>query len=104
MRRVLAPMLLTLAFGATGALGQGDQCMYAEQFFPPGSISCQNGKQYRCVAGSWQPKGLECADTKADDDQEGLELDPGAAAPKVRQPGLRDRGVTQPAPPTVPQD
>ena len=104
MKRVLAPILLMLALGATGALGQGDQCMYADQFFPAGSVSCQNGKQYRCVAGSWQAKGLECADTKADHDQEGLEIDPGRAAPEVRQPGLRDPGVTQPAAPAVPQD
>jgi len=63
-------------------------------YFSSGSISCENGKQYRCVAGSWQPNGLECADTNADEDQPGLDVDPSRSAP----------GVRQPAPPAVPQD
>jgi hypothetical protein len=102
--RVLATVLLVLALGASRAPGQGNQCMYANQFFSPGSVSCQNGKQYRCAGGSWQPAGLDCADTKADDDQPGLDVDPSRAAPTARQPGVQDRGVRQPALPTVPHD
>ncbi len=102
--RVLATVLLVLALGASRAPGQGNQCMYANQFFSPGSVSCQDGKQYRCAAGSWQPTGLECADTKADHDQAGLDVDPSRAAPTVPQPSVGDTGVRQPALPSVPQD
>ena len=92
--RMLATALLVLVLGAGSALGQGSQCMYANQFFPSGSISCQDGKQYRCAAGAWQPSGLDCADTSADRDQPGVGVDPSRAAPRVRQPTV----------PGIPQD
>src|SRR5206468_4293864 len=96
--------LLVLVLGARQAPGQGSQCMYASQYFNSGSISCQNGKQYRCVAGSWQANGLGCSDTKADADQPALNVDPSRGAPGVRQPGVGDPGVRQPAQPTAPED
>lgn len=92
--RVLTATAMMVALWARGAAGQGSKCMYANEFFTPGSVSCQNGRQYRCVAGSWQPNGLECADTKADADEAGVDVDPSRRAPKVRQPSA----------PSVPQD
>jgi|RhiMetdeSRZDD1v2_1073273.scaffolds.fasta_scaffold3466992_1 hypothetical protein len=92
--RVIAATLLVLVLGARSAPGQGSQCMYSNQYFSSGSISCQNGKQHRCVAGAWQPSGLDCADSKADADQPGLDVDPSRGAP----------GIRQPVPPAVPQD
>jgi hypothetical protein len=92
--RMLAAVAVGFVLGATSASGQGSQCMYANQFFSSGSMSCQDGQQYRCVAGSWKASGLGCADTKADSDQPGLNVDPSRRAP----------GVRQPAPPSVPQD
>ena len=102
--RLMTTVALVLALGATGARAQGNQCMYANQFFSSGSVSCQDGKQFRCRSGSWEPSGLDCADTGADHDQGALNVDPSRAAPKVRQPGVRDPGVRQPGAPVVPQD
>jgi len=104
MMRVMATVALVLALGTFGARAQGSQCMYASQFFASGSVSCQDGSQYRCAAGTWKPTGLDCADTKADRDQGGLAVDPSRAAPPVRQPGVRDPGVRQPTAPVVPRD
>jgi hypothetical protein len=102
--RVAIAMLLVLALGARKTSAQGDQCTYADQYFASGSTSCQDGRQYRCVAGSWKPNGLECSDAAADADQPALRVDPSRAAPTVRQPGVRDPGVRQPQPPAVPAD
>ena len=100
--RVLTGTLLVLAIGATEARAQGSQCTYANQYFNSGSISCQNGKEYRCVVGRWEANGLDCSDTKADAAQPELNVDPSRGAPGVRQPGVRDPGVRQPAAPTAP--
>jgi len=97
--RILGAMLLVLGLGVTAVRGQDKQCMYANEFFSPGTVSCQGGAQYRCVAGSWQPIGLGCADTKADADEEGLRVDPSRGAPTVGEPGIK-----QPSAPTVPRD
>jgi hypothetical protein len=102
LMRVMATLALVLALGPTAARAQGSQCMYANQFFSSGSVSCQNGKQFRCRAGSWEPSGLDCADTSADQDQGALNVDPSRAAPAVRQPGVRDPGVRQPGAPVAP--
>ena len=97
--RVLAAMLVLLAFSAGPALSQGQRCMYANEFFSSGAISCQAGTQFRCVAGAWQRLGLGCADTKAESDEEGLQVDPSRQAP-----GVGDPAVKQPGPPTVPKN
>jgi hypothetical protein len=97
--RTLVMTLAVVGLGATGALGQGSQCTYRNQFFSSGAVSCQDGAQYRCVAGAWQANGLQCADSNADGDQGALQVDPSRGAPKVHDPAVR-----QPSPPVVPQD
>ena len=92
--RMLVTIVAILALGATSALAD---CMYAQQSFSPGEVSCQGGRQYRCVARAWQPTGLDCADTYGD--EEGLHVNPSRQSPKVREPG-----VAQPPSPAVPQD
>jgi hypothetical protein len=92
--RMFAVVVVGLGLGASSASGQGSQCMYANQLFSVGSVSCQDGQQYQCVAGAWKANGLGCADTKADADQPGMNVDPSRRAP----------GVRQPAPPSVPRD
>jgi hypothetical protein len=86
--------VVILALSATSALAD---CMYRQQFFSAGAVSCQGGAQYRCVKDSWQATGLDCADTQGD--EEGLHVDPSRQAPKVRE-----HGIAQPPSPAVPQD
>jgi hypothetical protein len=92
-----------LVLEARQAPGQGSQCTYANQYFNSGSTSCQNGTQYRCVAGRWEANGLACADTGVDEGQPELNVDPSRSDPSVRQPGVGESGVRQPAPPVDPQ-
>ena len=73
------------------------ECMYRQQFFAAGEVSCQAGVQYRCAGDSWQSTGLDCADTQGA--EEGLHVDPSRQAPRVRE-----RGVEQPPVPTAPHD
>ena len=102
--RIFAAMLLLLLGPATGTvLGQGKQCMFANEFFSPGDVSCQAGKQFRCVAGSWQAVGTECSDDAADADEEGLEVDPGVRSPKVKEPPVKEPAVKGQTAPTIPQ-
>ena len=95
MRR-LAATSVVLVLGATAAWSD-DRCMYRNEFFSAGAVSCQAGRQFRCAAGAWQATGLGCADTTGD--EEGLQVDPGGSAPAIREPS-----VAQPSPPAAPAD
>jgi hypothetical protein len=96
--RILAIVIASLV-SAVAARGQGDQCMYGGQVFTSGTVSCQDGKQQKCVAGTWQPNGLDCAVAPADSDEPLLRVDPSRGAPAVREPN-----VGQPAAPTAPNN
>src|SRR5262245_22578058 len=102
MRTMLAAMVLVLGLAAT-SLAQGNQCMYGNQFFSPGDVSCQGGAQFRCAAGSWQAVGLTCSDTAADADEGAVKVDPSVHAPKVKEPSVKDHEVQEHAPPTIPR-
>ncbi len=94
VRRGLLTIAVTLGLGATPVLAQDTRCMYAGQFVASGGVTCQRGAQYRCVAGSWQSTGLDCADTTGD--QEGLQVDPSRQAPAIGEPAVRQ--------PTMPKE
>jgi hypothetical protein len=96
--RILAIVVASLV-SAAAARGQGGQCMYGGQVFASGAVSCQEGKQQKCVAGSWRPNGLDCAVAPADSDEPLLRVDPGRGAPAVREPN-----VGQPAAPAAPKN
>lgn len=82
----------------SGGVARGDErCMYAGQFFSPGAVACQSGRQFRCVAGVWQAVGSDCADRDAAVDQPAILDDPGDQAPAVRQPAV-------PGEPPVPRE
>lgn len=97
--RMLATMLVLLGLAAAPARGAEKQCMYGQEFFSVGDVSCQGGAQFRCVAGSWQATGLDCADSAADGGESEMRVDPSRKAPAVREPAVK-----QPAAPAVPQD
>ena len=85
-----------VAVTVTTARGE-EKCMYAQQFFSPGAVSCQSGAQYRCTGGSWQAVGSDCSDVNPGLDQPAILVAPGNQAPGVRQPGM-------PGEPRVPRE
>ena len=91
--RMFLTVLVVLVAGGVTALAEDKRCMYLNQFVAPGEVSCQQGTQFRCAGGSWQPTGLHCADTTGD--EEGLQVDPSRAMPKVREPGVAQPGAPQ---------
>lgn len=60
------------------------QCMWGGRFYAPGAVSCQNGSQAKCGAGTWQMTGERCAGQAAD--PSGEEDEPGAGEPAVAVP------------------
>jgi hypothetical protein len=97
--RILATMLMMCGLVAGPARGEDTRCMYAQEFFSAGAVSCQAGMQFRCVEGTWKATGLDCADTRADDAEPDTLVDPRRTAPPVREPS-----VQQPGQPTVNPD
>jgi hypothetical protein len=95
--RLLAASLVMLGLAAASVQADGAQCMYRNEIFSAGDVSCQAGAQYRCSAGAWQATGTDCADTTGD--EEGLQVNPGRGAPAVP-----NHGVDQPSAPAVPHN
>ena len=92
--------LCALVAGAT-SVAAATPCSYRMQAFSEGTVSCQDGRQFRCAGGKWQDVGTGCAD--ADPGDAGVKVQPGVNEPKVREPGVADPSVKQPAPPTGPK-
>jgi len=74
--------------------------MYRAQPFSEGTVSCQHGRQLRCVGGKWEDVGSECADDDPGD--AGVEVRPGVGEPAVAEPAVREGAVKQPAGPKEP--
>ena len=94
---VLSALVVGAASVATAA-----PCAYRGQPFAEGDVSCQDGRQFRCAGGKWDPIGTECADTDPGD--AGVKVRPGVTEPAVREPGVREpSSPKQPAAPNAPQ-
>jgi hypothetical protein len=77
-----------------------DRCMWQNDFYDPGSVSCQDGIQARCVNRAWQPTGEQCAgDAPAGSGEDSA---PGVAEPRVGQPDVVEPGAGGVSPPQVP--
>ena len=78
-------MRYAVLVGAVLAVGQlaaaDSQCMWAQNFYGPDALSCQDGTQMKCVDGRWQPTGSQCADDAGD--PTGKENQPGVVQPPV---------------------
>jgi hypothetical protein len=102
MRWTAALFVVAMGF-ATTAAAAGQQCSFGWRPYSEGSVSCQSGRQFRCVNGAWQDVGTGCADEDPGDS--GTRVQPGVNEPTVRDPSLNQpvvpkvNGVTQP---TVP--
>jgi hypothetical protein len=77
---------------ASVAHAAGRPCSLAWRPFGDGSVSCQSGRQFRCVDGSWQPVGTSCAGEEQADSGLGVR-------PEVEQPAVQQPAVVQPAVP-----
>ena len=93
MRRVAAALFVA-GMGVAPLATAGQPCAFALRPFAEGSVSCQAGRQFRCVNGTWQEIGTTCADI--DPRESGDQVGPGVDAPRVKQPP-----VEQPAPPRI---
>ena len=101
---------MVVTFGVTAALGivgapalAGPVCSYNWRAYSEGSTSCQSGQQFRCVNGSWQNVGTQCADDDPGDS--GSRVQPGVNEPRVKDPSVKQPaapGMNQVTQPTVP--
>jgi hypothetical protein len=94
MQKLVLAVLVGLGVTVTPARGADQQCMFDQESFPSGSVSCQRGQQFLCVSGGWKGTGLGCADENAHGDEPGIHV----------APGVRDPVVQQPAPPSQPHE
>jgi hypothetical protein len=99
MTRWLAVMVVAGLGIASVAQADGKPCSYAWKPFADGSVSCQDGQQFRCADGAWQNVGTACAD--ADPGDAGVAVRPAVNEPTVKDP--RDPSFNQPAAPRVEQ-
>ena len=74
-------------------------CVAKQQVYDAGQPRVIGPSSGVSIDGAWQRRGLGCADTKAESDEEGLQVDPSRQAP-----GVGDPAVKQPGPPTVPKN
>jgi hypothetical protein len=93
-RWVAAALLFVAGMGVAPMAMAGQPCWFAWRAFAEGSVSCQSGRQFRCVNQTWQEIGTTCADV--DPRESGAQVRPGVNAPLVKQPA-----VEQPAPPRM---
>jgi hypothetical protein len=100
MRKPWVALCCAIVLG-TASVAAAAPCSYRMQAFSEGTTSCQSGTQFRCVGGSWQNVGTQCAD--GDPGDAGVRVDPGVNQPKVREPGVREPSVQQPGAPTEPR-
>ena len=98
--RMALVALCALVVGATSGAA-ATPCSYRMQAFSEGTVSCQDGRQFRCAGGNWQAVGTECAD--ADPGDAGVKVQPGVNEPSVREPVVREPSVQQPAAPIGPK-
>ena len=99
MMRWLALMFVAGMGMASGAQADGKPCSFDWKPFPDGSVSCQDGQQFRCADGAWQSIGTACA--REDPTASGSGVRPGVNAPTVKEPTVNDSN--QPAVPRVDQ-
>jgi hypothetical protein len=85
----------------TASVAAAAPCSYRMQAFSEGAVSCQSGTQFRCVSGSWQNVGTQCADQDPGD--AGVKVQPGVNQPTVGGPAVREPSVRQPGGPAEPQ-
>ena len=97
MTKTTIAILVAMGLPAVTA-AQAPQCMYAERFFSSGSVSCQSGREFRCVEGAWKSVGVECADDGAGVKVPGVN-EPPVRSPSVKEPGIKQPGVAQPPAP-----
>ena len=91
MMRWVGAALLLAGVGIEPMATAGEQCAFALRAFAEGAVSCQAGRQFRCVNGTWREIGTTCADV--DPRESGVQVRPGVNVPLVKQPA-----VEQPAP------
>lgn len=99
MMRWLVAMVVA-GMGIAGvAQADGKPCSYSWRPFPDGSVSCQDGQQFRCADGAWKSIGTACA--REDPGDSGSAVRPGVNVPTVKEPGVTGPGSGAAIPPVA---